>query len=300
MDDISELRLFVSLVDAGSLSAAARRLESSPAAMSRRLSALEQRLGVRLVTRTSRRFDLTDEGQQFYERGAAILLDLDDAEAEVSVASEEPRGTIRLVAPMGLGAQLIAPLVEAFVQRHPHVKIRLTLSDAGPDLADPLPDLLLATRLPTSGAMIARKIHSERRIVCATGAYFARYGRPQRPHDLAHHNCMCLIRGLDIFDTWRFKDDGGEIGIRVSGSLSANSSAVLRDWVLTDQGIGYLAMWDIHDAVQNGTVEECLQDYWCDMIDLYAIYPTRRHLPHRIRRLIDFLSAQLGSAQIPV
>lgn len=297
MADIGELRLFVSLVNAGGLSAAGRHLDASPAAMSRRLAALERRLGVRLVTRTSRRFDLTDEGQRFYDRCVGILQELDDAEAEVSAASEQPRGTIKVVAPMGLGAQIIAPLTRLFQERNPHVSVRLILSDAGPYLVDPLPDLLLATRLPASSAMISRKIHSERRIVCATPAYFARRGRPATPADLRQHDCLCLVRGVDVFDTWRFDIEGRQAGIKVKGPLSANSSAVLRDWVLAGHGIGCLAMWDIDDAVQNGVVEECLQDFWCDTIDLYAIYLSRRHLPLRMRAYIDFIAAELGMRQ---
>jgi len=297
MSEISALRLFVQIVESGGISAAARARDASPAAISRHLAALERRLGVQLAMRTSRRFELTGEGQRYYERGAAILQELDEAEAEISAASDQPRGTIRLVAPMGFGAQIVAPLARQFAQIHPQITFRLLLSDAGPDFADPMPDLMLSTRLPANSAMIARKIHSDRRIVCASPEYLARHGRPLVPTDLRQHNCLCLVRGRDMLDVWNLRVDGRPHGIKVRGRMAANSSAVLCDWVRAGQGLGFLALWDVRDAVQKGLLEECLFDYWCDTINLYAVYPTRRHLPHRIRIFIDFLAERLGAMQ---
>lgn len=294
MDEISALRLFVNVVEAGGISAAARNLEASPAAISRGLAALEKRLGVRLVTRTSRRFDLTDEGRLFFERSSSIVQDIDAAEAEIAAASDQPRGLIRVVAPMGFGAAVVAPLAREFAELHPQIGLRLILSDAGPDITDPIPDLMLTTRLPASSGMISRKIHSDRRIVCATPDYLARHGRPHTPQELLQHNCLCLVRGSDIFDHWQFRQGHRTISIKVSGRMAANSTAVLREWVLEGQGIGFLAMWDIYDAVQKNLLEECLFSYWCDTIDLYALYPTRQHLPHRIRIFIDFLMSRLS------
>jgi DNA-binding transcriptional LysR family regulator len=293
MNEISELRLFVRIVEAGGLSAAARKLDSSPAVMSRALAKLEDRLGVRLVRRTSRRFDLTDEGRQLYERGAAILQELDEVEAEVSATVSSPRGQITLVAPAGFGKQVVAPLLVRFAQRHPRVSIHLILSDAGLSLNGPSADLVLTTRLPNDGTTIARKIHADRRILCASPEYLKRQGRPRDPRDLERHNCLCLIRGQQIFNTWTMRVDGAPQEIRVRGRMSASSTDVLRDWVLAGQGIGFLAMWDIHDALQSGAVEECLADHWCDQIDLYAAYPSRRYLPSRVRLFLDFLISHL-------
>lgn len=293
MNEISELRLFVRIAEAGGLSAAARKLDASPAVMSRALARLEDRLGVRLVRRTSRRFDLTDEGRQFYERGAAILRELDEVEAEVSATVLSPRGHITLIAPAGFGKQVVAPLLVKFAQRHPRVSIDLILSDAGVSLNGPAADIVLTTRLPNDGNMIAKKIHADRRILCASPEYLRRQGRPRDPRDLDRHNCLCLIRGQQIFNTWTMRVDGHPQELKVRGRMSSSSTDVLRDWVLAGQGIGFLAMWDISDAVQSGAVEECLADHWCDQIDLYAVYPSRRYLPSRVRLFLDFLISHL-------
>ena len=293
MNEISELRLFIRIVEAGGLSAAARKLDSSPAVMSRALAKLEERLGVRLVRRTSRRFDLTDEGRQFYERGAAIVQELDEVEAEVSATVSSPRGHIRLIAPAGFGKHVVAPLLAKFAQRYPRVSIHLILSDAGLSLNDPSADIVLTTRLPNDGNMIAKKIHADRRILCASPEYLLRQGRPRNPRDLDRHNCLCLIRGQQIFNTWTMQLDGRPQEIKVRGRMSASSTDVLRDWVLASQGIGFLALWDICDAMQSGAVEECLPDHWCDQIDLYVVYPSRQYLPSRIRLFLDFLISHL-------
>jgi DNA-binding transcriptional LysR family regulator len=294
MDEISELRLFIKMVEAGGLSAAARGLGSSPAAMSRALVALEDRLGARLVQRTSRRFDLTDEGRQFYERGARLIHELDEAEAEVSVATSSPRGHIRLVAPVGFGKLVIAPLLMEFAERHSKITVQLVLSDMGFNINDPTADIILTTRLPKDGNDIVRKIHSDRRIVCASPAYLAQHGKPATPHDLARHNCLCLVRGQYLFDDWRFKFPDAQREVKVRGRMSASSTDVLRDWVIDGHGIGLLAMWDILDAMQDGRLEECLPGYWCDQIDLYAIYSRRQFLPSRIRLFLDFLTSHLS------
>lgn len=294
MDEISELRLFIKMVEAGGLSAAARGLGSSPAAMSRALVALEDRLGARLVRRTSRRFDLTDEGRQFYERGARLIQELDEAEAEVSAAASSPRGHIRLVAPVGFGKLVIAPLLMSFAEQHERITVQLVLSDLGFNLNDPTADIVLTTRLPNDGNIISRKIHSDRRIVCASPRYLMRYGQPATPHDLVHHNCIRLVRGQYLFDTWRFQFPDRQQEIKVDGRMSASSTDVLRDWVIGGHGIGLLAMWDIVDAIHDNRLVECLSAYWCDQIDLYAIYPSRQYLPSRIRLFLDFLTSHLS------
>lgn len=290
--DINELRTFVKIVEAGSLSAAARRLDSSPAAMSRALASLEKRLNVRLIARTSRKFSPTEEGLRFHDRCLAILNDIAAAEAEASASTQAPHGLLTLAAPMGMGQKIIAPLLQEFSSLYPHIELQLMLTDAGIDIARNPYDLVLGTRLPDEGSLIAKKIFSERRIVCATPGYFARYGRPRIPQDLHAHHCLCLIRKDDIFNRWRFMQNGKLVEIKVRGRLAASSSAVIQDWVQEGQGIGLLAMWDIYDALQNGEIEECLTDYWSDTINLYAMYAEQRYLPQRIRLFLDFLTAR--------
>jgi DNA-binding transcriptional LysR family regulator len=179
-DEVAELQLFVEIVKAGNLSAAARALNSSPAAMSRGLTALESRLGVRLVTRTSRTFELTAEGHQFYERCERIVAEIAEAEAEASSQGKTVKGKLRIGAPMGIGRRLVAPLVASFVEKYPGIQVHLNLSDSGLDVIDDGLDVALRNGLPADTSVIAKKILSTRRIVCASPSYLKRHGVPRR------------------------------------------------------------------------------------------------------------------------
>jgi DNA-binding transcriptional LysR family regulator len=208
-DEVAELQLSVQIVNAGNLSAAARALNSSPAAMSRGLSALESRLGVRLVNRTSRSFELTEEGQLFYERCARIVADIAEAEAEASSKGDAVKGMLQVGAPMELGRRLIAPLIADFTEKFPDVQVHLLLSDAGLDVA-------LRVGLPTDSSVIAKKILSAKRIVCASRAYFKQHGVPAKPSDLLQHDCIRLVRGRRVMDTWIFQDQGKRFEVIVT------------------------------------------------------------------------------------
>ena len=180
-DEINDLRVFAQMVDAGSLSAAARQTDGSAAAMSRRLAALEKRLGVRLVTRTSRRFELTVEGALFHERALTILQAVDDAEAEISAQARVPQGLVCIGAPSEIGRKQIAPLIEAFSDHYPEVEVRLVLSDIGLDVIDDNLDVALRIGLPPDTGVVAKRLLSSRRIVCAAPEYLARCGHRIRP-----------------------------------------------------------------------------------------------------------------------
>jgi DNA-binding transcriptional LysR family regulator len=219
-DEIAELQLFVQIVKAGNLSAAARTLNSSPAAMSRGLSALESRLGVRLVTRTSRSFELTEEGQLFYNRCARIVTDISEAEAEASSKGAAVKGMLRIGAPMELGRHLIAPLITEFRREFPEVQVHLMLSDSGLDVIDEGLDVALRVGLPADSSVIARKILSAKRIVCASPAYFKKHGIPAKPSDLLQHDCIRLVRGRRLMDAWLFQDQGKRFEVTVNGTLS--------------------------------------------------------------------------------
>jgi DNA-binding transcriptional LysR family regulator len=290
-DEINDMRAVAQMIDAGSLSAAARLADASPAAMSRRLAALEKRLGVRLVMRTSRRFELTVEGAQFHERVLSILAAIGDAEAEVSAQSQTPRGLLCVGAPSEIGRKQIAPVITAFCARHPDVEVRLVLSDIGLDVIDDNLDIALRIGLPPDTGVVARKLLSSRRIVVASPDYLARHGTPRTPADLASHDCIRLVRGQRVFDRWRFLDDGRPRDITVNGRLSTASGEVLHDWVRAGHGLALKALWDIEDDLQSGALVECLADYHCDAIDLYAVFASRRHLSPRVRVFLDFIAA---------
>jgi DNA-binding transcriptional LysR family regulator len=295
-DEVAELQLFVEIVRAGNLSAAARALNSSPAAMSRGLTALESRLGVRLVTRTSRSFELTEEGQLFYERCARIVADIADAEAEASSKGATIRGMLRLGAPMEIGRRLVAPLITEFREKFPDVQVHLVLSDAGLDVIDDGLDVALRVGLPSDSSVIARKVLTAKAITCASPSYFKELGTPAKPGDLLQHDCIRLVRGRRVMDAWVFHEQGKRFEVVVNGTLTTTSGEVVHDWVRAGKGIARKADWDLQAELREGSIVPCLSDYWCEEIDLFAICANRRHLSPRIRAFLKFIVARLPEA----
>jgi DNA-binding transcriptional LysR family regulator len=291
--DVSEIQLFVEIIRAGNLSAAARTLNSSPAAMSRALSSLESRLGVRLVTRTSRSFELTEEGSLFYDRCQKIIADIAEAEAEASSKLGAVKGKLRIGAPNELGRRLVAPLITKFVQKHPEVEVHLTLSDSGLDVIDDGLDIALRVGLPDDSSVIARKILSTKRIVCASPGYFKRHGTPHHPEDLKQHNCIRLVRARRVVDSWVFQENGQGFEVTVDGTLTTTSGEVVHDWVRAGMGIALKASWDLLPDLADGTIVQCLEPFWYDQIDLFAICANRTHQPPRIRAFLDFIAKTL-------
>jgi DNA-binding transcriptional LysR family regulator len=293
-DEISDLRLFARIVSAGSLSETARRLNSSLPAVSRRLAAMESRLGARLIDRGSRRFVLTDEGSLLYERAAAILADLDQLEAEVGARTATPQGHLRVGAPLEIGRRRFAPLIAEFSRRYPRVTIEVVLTDSVLDVVGDDLDVGLHIDEPLSDNIISRKLISSRRVACASPAYIAKHGVPARPEDLLAHACICLVRGRHVFDNWTFADDNQPRDIQVGGALSTNNAEVLHGWILDGHGIGMKALWDIEDDLEAGRLIEVLAPFACDRLNLYLHYPTRSHLPRRVRVFIDFIVDAIG------
>lgn len=292
-DEVAELQLFVEIVKAGNLSAAARALNSSPAAMSRGLSALESRLSVRLVTRTSRTFELTEEGHLFYERCERIVAEIAEAEAEATSQGKVVKGKLRIGAPVGIGRRLVAPLVARFVEKFPGIQVHLFLSDAGLDVVDDGLDVALRVGLPPDASVMAKKILATRRVVCASPSYLKRHGVPQRPEDLLQHNCIRLVRGQRVMDVWSFQENGRPLQVTVRGNLTTTGGLVIHDWAKSGRGIALKAVWDVQPDLEAGTLVECLKDFWCDEIDLFAVCVNRQHLSPRVRIFLDFISATL-------
>jgi DNA-binding transcriptional LysR family regulator len=290
-DGIGDIELFRAIVEAGGISAGARVLGSSPPAVSRRLSALEARLGIRLAERSARRFRLTDEGALYHEHCRTILMNLRDAEAEVSARGATARGHLKVGAPMELGRSRIAPLLAAFAARHSALAVHLVLSDAGLEVGEDGLDVAIRIGRPDDQAVIARKIASTRLVLCAAPAYLAARGRPQRPADLATHECLRLARRHRLLDRWRFRSQSGLDEIKVGGHLSSASGDVLHGWALEGRGLSLEALWDVAEDLQVGRLVECLADYECDSIELFATFPPGHPVPPRIRLFVDFMAA---------
>lgn len=291
-DEISDLRLLVQLEAAGSLSEAARRLQSSPPVMSRRLAAMEQRLGVMLVSRGSRRFVLTEEGTVLHQRALKILADIDEAEAEAATKGKEPRGTLRVGAPLQIGRRLIAPLIGRFVERYPDIDAQLMLSDS---LHDEELDVSLTVGIPSDPDLVMRRLLISRKVICASPDYLSRYGMPRAPEDLLKHNCIRKLRGRTVIDTWHFIDEKGPHDIRVNGSLATDSGEVMHEWLLNGRGIGQKALWDIEDDLEQGRLIECLAGFTDDRLELCASFIGRPYLLPRTRVFVDFIADALNA-----
>jgi LysR family transcriptional regulator, transcriptional activator for dmlA len=289
LDEVSEFALFRAIVETGGISAAALALQSSPAAVSRRLSALESKLGVRLAERSSRRFRLTDEGLLLYERSRSILDQIRDAEAEVASRGGAARGLLRIGAPADFGRKHIAPLLPAFTAQHPGLDAHLVLSDIGLENEADGCDLVFRVGLPADPTMIARKVATTRQVVCASASYIARRGTPASPEELRGHNCLRLARRHRLIDRWRFSKEGNDVEVQVAGTLSSGDGSVLRAWAEAGEGISWEAYWDIADDLAAGRLIELLPEYRSSSIELYAVFAPSKPVPPRIRLFVDHM-----------
>ena len=290
-DGIGDIELFWAVVEAGGVSAGARALNSSAPAVSRRLAALETRLGVQLAQRSARRFRLTDEGMLYHEHCRSILAELRDAEAEVSARGATARGLLRVGAPMELGRRRIAPLLAEFAARHPALETHLALSDAGLEIGQDGLDVALRVDQPEDQSIMTRKVASTRRVLCAAPSYLAARGTPKTPADLAGHECLRLARRHRLHDRWRFHTDNGIEDIKVDGHLTSSSGDVLHGWALAGRGLSLEAFWDVAEDLQAGHLVECLADLRWDGIELFATFLRGQPVPPRIRLFVDFIAA---------
>jgi DNA-binding transcriptional LysR family regulator len=296
-DEISDLRLFTRIVAAGSLSETARRIHSSLPAVSRRLAAMEERLGVRLIDRGSRRFTLTEEGGVLHERALTILRDLDAAEAEATAQAKHPRGRMRVGVPLEIGRRRIAPLVAEFTARYPGISIELVLSDSRVDILEEEIDIGLNVDAPQDSNLISRILLYGSRVIIASPEYLARHPAPAKPIDLLEHDCALLVRGRRVFDHWIFKEDGRVREIQVQGTLLTNNSEVMHEWALAGRAVTIKALWDVEDDIRAGRLVQLLKPFQCDELNLYATYATRAHLPPRMRLFIDFVVQELSPSR---
>jgi len=284
MDQLKQIESFVSVATRGSLSAAAREAGVTPAVIGRRLDALEARLGVKLLLRTTRRITLTFEGSAFLEDCQRILNDLANAEASVSLGGIKPSGHLRLTAPAGFGRRHVAPVVMRFLQENPEVSCTLELSDRMVDLLNEGFDCAIRIGELPDSSLVSVRLAENRRVVVASRDYLARHGIPQRPQDLLRHNCLCLAQQRG----WQFTgEDGAPLLLRVSGNLECNDGAVLRDWTLAGLGLAWRSLWEVGEDLRSGRLVQVLEKWAAAPLGIYAVYPQRRHLALRVRLLLD-------------
>lgn len=287
------METFVAVVNLGSLSAAARQEGVVAAMIGRRLDALEERLGVKLLVRTTRSVTLTQEGSAFFEDCQRILAELAEAEAAVASGSGRARGHLRLSAPAGFGRRHVAPHIASFLQAHPDLRVTLDLSDRLVDLARDRIDCAIRISDLADSSLVAVRLAENRRVVVASPAYLARYGIPHTLEDLAGHNCLSL--GESQSRGWTFKVDGELLNLRVRGVLECNDGAVLHDWALAGLGLAWRSLWEVKDDLSDGRLVTVLERFSSPDYPVYAVVPQRRFLPGRVRLFIDYLKERYSS-----
>lgn len=289
MDRFEEMRAFAAVVDAGSFVRAAEALQSSRTAVSRLISDLESRLGVRLLHRTTRRLSLTVEGEAFHARCKELLASVDEAEAEVTAGAGEAIGQLRLNVPVSFGLMHLAPLWPAFLQQHPKVTLDVTLSDRIVDLVDEGYDLAVRiARLPTS-SLVSRKLTSTRLVLCASPEYLRRHGTPSEPAEISGHAVFSYTL-LASGDTWSFEGPHAPVGIKVTPRMRSNSGDTCCAAALQHQGIVLQPSFMVGDHLRSGALVEVLPAYRSIELGVYAVYASRKHLTPKVRVLIDFLA----------
>ena len=288
MDKFQEMQAFVAVVDAGSFVRAAEALGSSKAAVSRYVSDLEDRLGVRLLNRTTRSLSMTYDGQAFYYHCTELLAALEEAEGDLSTRSAEASGLVRISAPVTFGILHLAPLWGDFLARYPKVRLDVALSDRAVDLVEDGFDLAIRISSVMQPSLIARQLAATRLVLCASPGYLARRGTPQHAHELAQHDVVAYTYGA-FRDEWTFDGPDGEVTVKVSPRLYANNGDTCRAAALRGQGVILQPDFLIGGDLRSGELVEILPDYRTGDLGVYAIYASRRHLPLKLRYLIDFL-----------
>ena len=289
MDRRDEMEVFVRVVDAESFSHAARALGLTPSAVSKLIGRLEDRLGVRLLNRTTRRLSLTEEGEAFYSRCVPILADIADAERAVSDLHAEPRGTLKVNSSTAFAQYQVMPLIPDLLARYPELNVQLTMTDSIVNLVEEGVDVAIRIGVLTDSTLIARKLAPARRVVVAAPAYLERMGAPKTPDDLEKHDCLTLSFESSL-NRWEVKGDNGPRIIRVSGSFQSNNAVVLHQASLEGVGLFRAATFVVGPDVEAGRLVPVLQEYEPEgEANIYAVYPTARHLSPKVRMFVDAL-----------
>lgn len=288
MDQFKQISTFVDVIAKGSLSAAARSEGIAPAMIGRRLDALEKRLGVKLLQRTTRKIALTNEGFAFLEDCQRILAELENAESAVSERSAKASGHLTISAPAGFGRQHVAPLLPSFLAENRDVTLTLSLNDRVVDLIGESIDVAIRIAALSDSNLIGVKLADNKRVVVASPSYIKRHGKPKSLTDLAKHNCL-TISSDGSQRGWTFQQGGKNVTLKVSGNMACNDGAVLHDWALDGKGLAWRSMWEVGTEIESGKLVTVLDEFSAPGNDIYAVFAQKRHLPLRIRAFVDFL-----------
>jgi len=296
MDRAAEMTAFVRTVETGGFSAAARQLGLTPSALSKLVTRLEDRLGARLLQRTTRRLQLTAEGEAFYVRALPILKAMDEAEAEVTEAGTSPRGLLRLHCGSTFGMHQLAPAIPRFQARHPSVSLDLTISDERLDMMQEAVDLAIRIGPLDESTLVARRICNLERVICAAPSYLERHGMPRTPDDLQRHNCL-WITSLPALRRWPFDTDEGIRVVHVDGNVVTNNAETVLQLAVAGVGVTRLSDVVVADAIRAGALVPILADWHhVEPVPLFATYPSGRNLSPKVRAMVDFLVEEFGGA----
>jgi LysR family transcriptional activator of dmlA len=294
-DPTSELAFFVLLAQKASLSATAREIGITPPAVTKRLALMEQRLGVRLVNRTTRTVSLTGEGETYLAHARQILADIRAMEESIASHRSAPKGLLRVNATLGFGRTVIAPLISTFARRFPDVEVQLQLTDSPINLVEDAYDLGIRFGELPDTALRARKILSNRRYLCASPAYLKAHGQPQSPEELTQHQCIVHRQNDEAHNVWRFNKGRKLETVKVHGALASNDGDVVLGWALDGHGILMRSEWDLAKYLQTGRLQVVLPGHTLAPADLYVYYPSRQQLSAKVRTFIDFLAESFQS-----
>ncbi|BAK76627.1 transcriptional regulator, LysR family [Pseudogulbenkiania sp. NH8B] len=295
MNDLSDLAFFTRLMQCGSLTATAQELGITPPAVSRRLSALEKRLGVRLLNRTTRTLALTHEGERYLSQGQRILDDLAELERELTGSQSEPQGLLRVNATLGFGRRHVAPAVSAFVRTYPKTEVQLQLSDRMPALTGGAFDVSIRFGEPPEARLVARKIVANRRVLCAAPSYLDALAPVTAPRELSRNACIVVRENQEAYGIWQLHAGSRQETVKVGGALATNDGETAVNWCLEGHGILLRSLWDVAPYLQSGRLRQVLPEWQGAPADIWALYPPRLNLSAKVRAFVDFLTCYFAN-----
>lgn len=292
--NVSDMEVFVKTITLGSMSAAARSLDVTPAAISYRLSRLEGVLGTRLLHRTTRQLSLTSDGEEYLRWARRLTAELHDVENAISQRREVPKGVLKLAVPSSFGRQMIAPILPQYLAAYPDVRVVMTLNDEIVDIISQGMDLAIRISEMEDSGLISRKLADDRRVLCASPEYLRRRGTPTSIGDLAGHNCLTLSNQTH----WNLRGPDGPVRLSVAGNFECNNGEVLRELAIAGVGIAMKATWDISGALDSGKLKVVLPDHpVISGASIRAVYPSRRNVPAKVSSFISFFSERMAHVQ---
>lgn len=294
MNEFSQIKTFVTLVESRSISKAAEKMDVAISAVSRRLKELESSLGVQLIQRTTRKMHLTEAGEKFYQRCGHLLDDLEEAKLEASNTATTLSGTLKIATPLSFGIAHLSPAISAFMHLHPQIKIDLDMSDRRIDLVEEGLDLAIRVGTLEDSSLKARKLASVQHVVCASPEFIDQYGRPKTPQDLINMPALCY-GNLSQTNTWQFRDPENQTGsIKVPVRMRSTNGDALVEAASAGLGILCEPSFIVHKAVERGDLIPVLTQYQWYAMSIYAVYPQTKYMPARARAFIDFLVSHFG------